>query len=240
MLLHINPNLMSQVHSSVIVERPPQCQPPLDPLIAKYHQMRETLRTERSVYNDFELAAESQRESIIKERKQKFPPKNRYDLPEYFSSADEKALLDPVKNDDYLPLKPQRTAQDDQKSVHHIKPYSSVFLIVKSGDVWNFPHKIVEEEKSLEEAAVAAVEAHPSNQDLKLTVSSRLPISVHTNKYSKRYQQHTNVTGVKTFFMKSKVDSGNFAGDSFKWCTKDELREFVPKDVMKCVEPCLK
>ena len=51
------------------------------------------------MYNDFELAAESQRESIIKERKQMFPPKNRYDLPEYFSSADEKALLDPVKNE---------------------------------------------------------------------------------------------------------------------------------------------
>jgi hypothetical protein len=98
----------------------------------------------------------------------------------------------------------------------------------------------VEKESSLEEAAVAAVESHPSNKDLTLQVTSRLPISVHTNKFSKKFQQYTNHTGVKTFFMKSKHNSGNFSGDSFKWCTKDELKDFVAKDVMKCVEPCLK
>jgi len=233
-------HLSWQVQSSVIVERPPQCQPPLDPLLAKYQQMRETLRTERSVYSDFELAAESKKESIIKERKQQFPPKSKYDLPEYFSSADEKALLDPTQNDEYLPLKPQQTSHHDTTSVHLIKPYSSVFLIVKSEEGWTFPHKVVEKEASLEEAAVAAVAAHPCNKDLTVRVTSGLPISVHTNKYSKRYQQHTDLTGVKIFFMKSKLDGGNFTGDSFRWCTKDELRDYISKDVLKCVEPCLK
>ncbi|XP_063686437.1 large ribosomal subunit protein mL46-like [Bolinopsis microptera] len=228
------------VQSSVIVERPPQYQPAVEPLVAKYQQMKATIKNERSVYNDFELAAESKKDEIIKERKQKFPPKNKYDLPQYFSSADEKALMDPVQNDDYLPLKPQGTSNEDKQSVHLIKPYSSVFLIVKSDDGWTFPHKMVETEKSLEEAAVAAVESHPSNQNLKLQVSSGLPISVHVNKYSNKYQDRTNRTGVKTFFMKSKYNGGNFTGESFRWCTKSELKDFVPKDVLKCVEPCLK
>ncbi|KAL5268006.1 hypothetical protein ACHWQZ_G004902 [Mnemiopsis leidyi] len=229
-----------QVQSSVIVERPPQCQPPLDPLIARYQHMRETLRIERSVYNDFELAAESRKEQIVSERKQKFPPKHKFDLPEYFSSADEKALLDPVKNDDYLPLKPQGVSNTDKTSVKLIKPHSSVFLIVKSGEGWNFPHKVVDKEGSLEEAAVAALSTHPDNKDLCVEVSSRLPVSVHVNKYSRKYQQHTQLTGVKTFFMKSRLSSGNFSGDTFMWCTKEELGEFLSKDVLKCVEPCLK
>ena len=202
--------------------------------------MRETVRVERSVYNDFELSAEIKREEIISERKRKFPLKNKFDLPEYFSAADEKALLDPVQNDDYLPLKPQGAINTDRTSVKLIKPYSSVFLIVKSEEGWNFPYKVVEKESSLEEAAAAAVSNHPGNKDMTVEISSRLPISVHVNKYSKKYQQHTNLTGVKTFFMKSRLNSGNFSGDTFMWCTKDELKEYLSKDVLKCVEPCLK
>lgn len=221
----------------MIVERPAQFQPPTDPFLVKYRQMRDTLQTERSVYNDFELEAETKREEIIKQRKLKFPPTHKYDLPDYFSFADEQALVEPVKNDNYIPLKPQDV--DNKQSVKQVKPHSSVYLLVKTDDGWEFPGKNIEDEKSLEDASKTAIETHPGNEDLKVVMSSSLPISVHVNKYSRKFQTETNHIGVKTFFMKSKYQNGNFKGKEFMWCTKEQLSEFVPENVLKSVEPCL-
>ena len=204
--------------------------------------MKEVIQTENSVYNDFELKTANRKEEMIQERKRNFPPSHKYELPEYFSAADEQTLIDTVVNDSYIPFAPLEVSGNDKQSVNIIKPFSSVYLIVKSqdSDKWEFPQKVVESEGSLHECSLSVVQSHPANKDLQVRVNSRIPMSVHVNKFSKRYQEETELTGVKTFFIKCNHVEGNFKGSDFKWCTKEELREFVDGGILKWVEPCLK
>ena len=202
--------------------------------------MKEVVRRERSVYNDFELEAATTKEAQIQDRKRKFPPSHKYDLPEYFSAADEQTIVDSVVNDSYIPFKPIEVSHTDKQSVSAIKPFSSVYLVVETAEkTWDFPRRVVGSEASLHESSMSFLGSHPDNKNLKVQLHSRIPISVHVNKYSKTYQEHTKLMGVKTFFMKCSYVDGNFEGERFRWCTKEELGELVDKNVLKCVEPCL-
>jgi len=204
-----------------------------------YQELRDTIRAERSVYNDFELQINKSKEELVTTRKTQNPPQHKYDLREYISSADERNLLDPVKNDSYIPLQPSNLHDLNKQAVQHLKPYSSIYLLVKSGETWTFPLKVVENEGSLDAAGVAAVANHPLNEDLEMEIESRLPISVHVNKYSKRAQESTQFSGVKTFFLKGRYKVGNLKGKEFVWCAKEELGDYLEEEVLKCVEPCL-
>ena len=139
-----------------------------------------------------------------------------------------------------MPLVARDESGDVGQSLEHLKPFDSVYLIVKTDEGnWSFPQKIVQEENSLDEAGLKAIQGHASNKDLGVVVQNRLPISVHENKYSKRFREHTNCEGVKTFFMKGRYVKGNFRGNQFMWCCKDQLKNYIPEKVLKCVEPCL-
>ena len=216
------------------MERTPKFPSPPPDIVADFKALRDTLRTESSVYNDFELESAKARENIISERTAQFPRKDSYDIREYFSDADERSLTNDILNDKYLPLRPYDT--DSPSSPTH-KPFSSVYLLVRDRNTqtWGFPTETVE--TNLESAGISALKAYEDNANVR--VRSKIPVSVYVNKYSKKARETLNLEGEKVFFMKAQFRSGNLSGEDFKWCTKDELGGFIEKDKMKRILPCL-
>eukprot|EP00116_Pleurobrachia_bachei_P008613 sb/3468875/ len=215
-----SPLSLHQVASSLVLERAPDCQPPPPEHLAKYYAYRDTLATERSVLNDFEVNMEKVKQKAVEERERLFVPKHKYDLLETWTKSDELAQVAEVRNDWYNPVQTKKQST---------KP--RYLLVQQEDEKWGFPSKWVDKERSLVEAVEGLVQCE--NQ------VGRLPISVSLNKYSRRYREHTQLHGEKTFYLKGRYLGGDMEEEG-RWCTKEEVRDLIDGEVWKVLEPCLR
>ena len=124
--------------------------------------------------------------------------------------------------------KTQADEKNDTKSIERCLD-RSLFLLVKQDDNWVLPKMLNENGESLRDTADRALQTYFGDH-FKAQVLGNAPFIHFTLKYSKRYQEETNVRGEKVFVFKAHFNEGHLdlsQYEDFQWLKREELLEKV-------------
>lgn len=217
-----------RISAAVTVERLPIVSPELKGIEKKTVELLTELENEQSLKSDHEMRHIEDREiAEMKKAGQPIPIEkmNRitaYDEEEHWNK-DAATFTSGLRNT-------EADEKNDTKSLNRALD-KSLYLLVKQNNSWTIPTLVNENnEESLRETAEKAIQKY-CGKNFKAQILGNAPFVHYTNKYSKKYQEHTGARGEKVFVFKAYFQDGQVKAEQctedFQWLKREEVFEKV-------------